>query len=259
MQVVSGQIGRERIHFEAPPAEQVDGEMRAFLEWWQTPPKDLDGLLRAAISHLWFVTVHPFEDGNGRVARAVTELALAQDEHSGALLCSMSTQIHRERDQYYEQLERAQKSDCDITGWLVWFLGCLQRAMLVSLDQIARAKRASLFWQVHAHLDFNARQRKALVKLLEAGPDGFEGGLTNRKYVGMARVSAETAKRDLAELLQKGVLARGPGGGRSVRYELAWFRSSNERNGPQSHATTSSSGQSAGEDKLEAADSEEER
>ncbi len=222
MQVVSGPMGREHVHYEAPPSLQVPKEMDRFLTWWAAPPANLDGLVRAALAHLWFVTIHPFEDGNGRIARAITDMALAQDEGSGQRLYSMSQQIQAESEAYYTVLERTQKSDGDATGWLAWFLECLARAIARSEKQVALALSHSEFWQHHAEAGLNPRQVKVVKRLLEAGPGGFEGGMTNRKYVGMAKVSRETAKRDLADLVAKGILRKNQGGGRSVSYSLVW-------------------------------------
>lgn len=222
MQVVSGPLGKEKIHFQAPPADRVDQEIDAFLDWWKTPPKELDGLVRAGIAHLWFVTVHPFEDGNGRIARAITDMALAQDEQSGDRLYSMSVQIQEERETYYEVIERTQKGGGDITAWLVWFLGCLMRAMRCSENRLLQILDKTRFWHEHSDQVLNDRQRKVVARLLEAGPKGFEGGLTNRKYKNLTRISRETAKRDMADLVDKGILRRNPGGGRSVSYDLVW-------------------------------------
>jgi Fic family protein len=222
MQVVSGPIGRERVHYEAPPAGRIETEMDRFLVWWAAPPAGMDGLIRAGLAHLWFVTIHPFDDGNGRVARAVTDMARAQDEGSGARLYSMSRQIQDEREHYYAVLEQAQKGGGDITQWLCWFLGCFEKALARSEDQVNKALARARFWQEHAGAMLNPRQVKVVNRLLEAGPGGFEGGLTTRKYKGMTKTSRETAKRDIAGLVSKGILSRNPGGGRSASYSLVW-------------------------------------
>ncbi len=222
MQVVSGPMGREQVHYQAPPSRQVPTEMDRFLAWWSAPPADLDGIVRAGLAHLWFVSIHPFEDGNGRVARAITDMALSQDEGSGQRLYSMSSQIQVERDAYYDVLERTQKGEGDATDWLGWFLECLARAIEQSERQVALALSHSKFWQKHAEAVLNQRQVKVVKRLLEAGPGGFEGGMTNRKYVGLAKVSRETAKRDLADLVERGILKKNQGGGRSVSYSLIW-------------------------------------
>ncbi len=222
MQVVSGPIGREKVHFEAPPAGRLAAEMKRFLGWFNDPPAKLEGLVRAAVAHLWLVTIHPFEDGNGRVGRAVADMALAQDEGTGVRCYSMSAQIGAERENYYNILERTQKRDGDITAWVVWFLVCLERAMRRSEYQVEQAFAKARFWQRWSSLDLNRRQRKVVNRLLDAGPGGFVGGLTNRKYRAMSATTRETAKRDIAVLVEKGILVRNPGGGRSASYELAW-------------------------------------
>jgi len=223
MQVVSGSIGHERVHYQAPPSQQVPAEMERFLAWWSAPPADLDGMVRAGLAHLWFVSIHPFEDGNGRIARAITDMALSQDEGSGQRLYRMSQQIRVERNAYYDVLERTQKGKGDATNWLAWFLECLARAIENSEKQVALALSHSKFWQKHAEAGLSQRQVKVIKRLLEAGRGGFEGGMTNRKYVGLARVSRETAKRDLADLVNRGILRRNQGGGRSVSYSLIWL------------------------------------
>lgn len=222
MRVVSGPVGKETVHYEAPPAENVDGMMDEFLEWFQTPQSKLDGLVRAAIAHFWFVSIHPFQDGNGRIARTIADMALTQDEKTDCRMYSMSSQIEAERSDYYDVLERTQKGDGDITEWAVWFLECLKRSIRLSEVEVHRATEKARMWQEISHLNLNARQRKAINKLFESGAGGFEGGLTNRKYVGMTRTSRETAKRDIADLVAKGVLVRNPGGGRSASYRLYW-------------------------------------
>ena len=223
MQIVSGPIGRERVHYEAPPALRLDEEMTQLLAWWHdSQTADLDGLLRAGLAHFRFVSIHPFEDGNGRVARALADMALAQDEGSGRRLYSLSAQTVADRDDYYGTLGRVQKGDGDVTPWLVWFLRCFERSVRRSEIELEAALRKARFWRKHAETHLNARQRKVINRLLDAGPGGFEGGLTNRKYVGMTRISRETAKRDVADLVRKQMLRRNPGGGRSVSYDLVW-------------------------------------
>lgn len=220
MRVISGPIGREKVHFEAPPSKQVAAEMKLFLSWWKNPPSNLDGLIRAGIAHLWFVTIHPFDDGNGRIGRAITDMALAQDEGIGRRLYSLSMQILRDRSDYYEILEQIQKGTCDITAWLTWFLQMFTRAVERSEEVIQKAIFIAKFWQTRSRAELNERQLKVLQKLLEAEPLGFEGGLTNRKYVSMTKISRETAKRDLADLEEKGILKRNSEKGRSVFYSL---------------------------------------
>jgi Fic family protein len=222
MRVVSGPIGKETVHYEAPPAHVVGKMVREFLDWFRLPRDDIDGLLRAALAHFWFVTIHPFEDGNGRIARAIADMALAQDERSERRLYSMSAQIDRDRDGYYEALEEGQKGNGDVTRWMAWFFGCLERAIKRSESEVHKAADKARMWQELAHLSLNERQRKVINKLFEAEPAGFEGGLTNSKYVGMTKTSRETAKRDIADMVAKGILIRNPAGGRSVSYSLSW-------------------------------------
>ena len=222
MQVVSGPMGREKVHYQAPPANRLKDEMKRFFRWWEKGRKEMDGILRAGAAHLWFVAVHPFDDGNGRIARAITDMALAQDENLATRCYSLSSQIMAERDAYYEVLERINKQDNDITQWLKWFLACMSRAILSSNRLLANVMQKARFWKRHAQTALNDRQRKALNRLLDAGPGGFEGGLTNRKYAGMTHVSRATAQRELADLVKKGILLKNPGGGRSVSYDLGW-------------------------------------
>ena len=222
MQVVSGPMGREKVHYQAPPAERVNDEMKRFFSWWDKSRHEMDGILRAAVAHLWFVTVHPFDDGNGRIARTITDMALAQDENLATRCYSLSSQIMAERDAYYEVLERTNKKDGDITQWLKWFLGCMSRAILSSNRLLSNVMQKARFWKCHAQTDLNDRQRRALNRLLDAGPGGFEGGLTNRKYAGMTHVSRATAQRELADLVKKDILRPNPGAGRSASYDLNW-------------------------------------
>jgi Fic family protein len=222
MQVISGPIGKETIHYEAPPADRVDGEVERFLEWFRSSRGELDGLVRAAVAHFWFVTIHPFQDGNGRIARAIADMALAQDENNGCRLYSMSAQTKAEGDNYYDILEQTQKGSGDITQWMVWFLECLERAIRRSDTEVQKTMNKARLWQNIAHLGLNERQRMVVNRLLEAGPGGFEGGLTNRKYRGITKTTRETAKRDMADLVAKGILMKNPGGGRSSSYDLVW-------------------------------------
>lgn len=223
MRVVSGPVGREKIHFEAPVGEVVQSEMKKFLNWWKLSLKATDGILRAGIAHFYFVTIHPFEDGNGRIARALTEMALAQDEKLATRYYSLSSQIMQERDKYYNILEKCSKADStDITDWLVWFLECYQRAIKKSDKIIGNVLTKADFWQEHAQAGLNERQKKVLNRILEAGRGNFTGGLTTRKYVSIAGVSRATAFREITDLLHKKVLRQLPGKGRSVRYDLVW-------------------------------------
>jgi len=223
MQVVSGPLGKERVYYEAPPAVLLKREINQFLKWWHSS-SEFDGLVRAAMAHFWFVSIHPFEDGNGRIARAITDMALAQDEQKDFRMYSMSAQINADRDEYYDILEKTQKSDGEITDWLLWFLQCFNRAIQRSEDEVKDALLKVKFWQQWATVVFSERQKKVVNRLLDAGPGGFEGGLTNRKYKGMTKVSRETAKRDISDLVEKRVLIKNPGGGRNVSYSLLWSK-----------------------------------
>lgn len=222
MRVVSGPVGREKTHFEAPPSVVVASEMDQFLDWFADPDVPHDGVLRAAFAHLLFVTIHPFDDGNGRLARAVSDMALARDEGVGVRLYSMSSQIRIEQGDYYSVLERTQKGNGGLTEWLVWFTGCLERAITSAGRTMDLLLAKSRFWHDHRDAELSARQRKVVNRMLESGPGGFEGGLTNRKYVGMTKTSRATAQREIADLLAKGLLIRRPGAGRSTSYDIAW-------------------------------------
>jgi Fic family protein len=216
MQVVSGPIGREKVHYEAPAAALLDGEMAAFVEWFNSAAP-LDPVLKAAIAHLWFVTIHPFEDGNGRIARAIADMMLARSEGSPQRFYSMSAQIRLERKDYYAILERTQKADLDITAWLQWFLACLDRAFDGAEEILANVLRKARFWEAIAGLPLNERQRKVVNRLL----DGFEGKLTSSKWAALAKTSPDTALRDINDLVARGVLVKDEGGGRSTSYSLA--------------------------------------
>jgi Fic family protein len=215
MQVVSGPIGRQRVHFEAPPAIRLEGEMERMIEWVNDNTDD-HPVLKAGIAHLWFVTLHPFDDGNGRIARAVGDLLLAQADHSPQRFYSLCAQIQRERREYYEILERTQKSSVDITEWLGWFLENLRRAVESAQQTLDAVLAKSRFWQRMAGTPLNERQTRLLNRLL----DGFEGKLTSSKWAAVAECSPDTALRDINELVTLGVLRRTPGGGRSTGYEL---------------------------------------
>lgn len=222
MRVVSGPVSKEKVHFLAPPAERIEGEMSQFLTWWDSSRGNMEGLIRAAVGHFWFVTIHPFEDGNGRIARALTEMALAQDDSQKHRYYSLSSQIMEERENYYDILEACQKGSSDITKWLVWFLECFSRAIDRSELILSGFIRKANFWRIHAQASLNERQRKVINKLLDSGPDGFEGGLTTRKYASMAKVSKPTAFREINRLLELGIIRQNPGKGRSVSYVLIW-------------------------------------
>ncbi len=220
MQVISGKIGKEKVHYEAPPSKKVPQEMKEFIDWFNSKEEKLDGLLRAAIAHFWFVTIHPFEDGNGRIARAITDLALTQDESSSKRCYSLSAQISYDRADYYRILEKTQKSGLDITNWIIWFLETFIRAIEKSKTVIDRAILIGGFWKTHAQVDLNPRQKKVLQKMLESDHHGSTSGMTNRKYVNLTKTSRESAKRDLADLEEKKLLKRNESKGRSLGYSL---------------------------------------
>ena len=217
MEVISGAIGRTRVHFRAPPATDIPAEMERFLAWFETPIT-LDPVIKAALSHLWFVTLHPFDDGNGRIARAIADMALARAESDSQRFYSMSSQIRTERNEYYNILERTQKGNLDITQWLSWFLDCLDRAITSSETALGDVLRKSLFWKQHGLKDINSRQKAVLSRLL----DGFTGHLTSSKYAKLAKCSQDTAARDLNQLVALGVMTKGSARGRSTAYELVF-------------------------------------
>jgi Fic family protein len=216
MQVVSGPIGKERVRLQAPAAARLPAEMAEFLDWFNGPVT-ADLVLKAAQAHLWFVTIHPFDDGNGRIARAIADLALARSEQSPKRFYSMSAQIRQERNDYYEILERTQKGTLDITPWMEWFLGCLDRAFDGAEATLAGVLRKARFWEAHAGESFNERQRKVLNRLL----NGFEGKLTSSKWAKLAKCSQDTANRDINDLVKRGILTKDAAGGRSTSYSLA--------------------------------------
>jgi len=218
MRVVSGRFGRERVHFEAPPRERLEAELERFLGWFDAPPEGLDGLVRAGLAHLWLVTLHPFEDGNGRIARAVTDMALCQDEGSPVRAFSLSARIVEVREDYYRVLEETQRGGMEVTAWLGWFLEQVEAAARESEAVVARIVAKARFWVRHRDTPLNARQRKVLNRLLDAGPGGFEGGMTTRKYAHLTGTSRATAQRELADLVAKGCL-RPLGRGRATAYE----------------------------------------
>jgi Fic family protein len=215
MQVVSGPFGREHVHYSAPPAKRVAAEMDAFLAWVNARPTT-DPVIKAALAHLWFVTIHPFEDGNGRIARAIADLALARSENSPQRFYSMSAQIRAEWNAYYDQLEQIQKSGTDVTAWILWFLDCLGRAIHGADGVLAAVIAKAQFWERAGALALNERQIKVLNRLL----DGFEGKMTSSKWATIAKSSQDTANRDIAALIDVGLLRKGEGGGRSTHYEL---------------------------------------
>ena len=216
MQVVSGPIGRERVHFEAPAAPRVNKEMNAFLGWFNAST-GIDPVMKAGLAHLWFVSVHPFDDGNGRIARAVADMALARSENSPQRFYSMSAQIREERNAYYEILERTQRADMDVTRWMEWFLACLGRAIDGAQTVLSAVLAKAKFWERIQGIAINDRQRLVLNKML----DGFEGKLTTTKYAKLTKSSQDTALRDIAYMVEKGVLVRSSEGGRSTSYRVA--------------------------------------
>ncbi len=222
MRIVSGPVGRESVHYEAPPFDRLDDEINGFLKWWTESRDTTEGILRAGIAHFRFVTIHPFEDGNGRISRAITDMAMAQDEKMRQRFYSLSAKIMAERKNYYMILEKTQKGDGDITEWLVWFLECFSGAIESAEKTVHNILIKSAFWNRHSRTLLNERQQKVINRLLDAGKGGFEGGLTTRKYVSMARVSRATAQREIRDLVEKRVLAPNPGGGRSTSYDLVW-------------------------------------
>lgn len=217
MEVVSGPVGRERVHYRAPAARRLAREMRAFLRWFNGKDESLDPVLKAAIAHLWFVTIHPFDDGNGRIARAIADMGLARSERSSQRFYSMSAQIRVERTRYYQVLEETQKGDLDITGWLGWFLDCLERAFAGAEEILATVLRKAEFWRRHATTTLNPRQRDMLNRLL----DGFAGKITSGKWAKIEKCSPDTALRDITDLVDRRILRKDPAGGRSTSYSLA--------------------------------------
>jgi len=222
MQVVSGPLGKEKVHFEAVPRERLDEEIRLFLKWWHSSAVGMDGILRAAAAHLRFVTVHPYEDGNGRLARALTDMALAQDEKLRVRFYSVSSQTMNMRDEYYEVLESVQRCRADVTEWFLWFLKCVSLSIRHSQDIMSNVFARVDFWNQHLHTELNERQKKVLTRILEAGPGNFTGGLTTRKYVSIAKTSRATAFREISDMLDKKLLRQLSGKGRNVHYDLIW-------------------------------------
>lgn len=221
MQVVSVSMKKVVVHYEAPPSLLVAEQMNSFLRWWNTDDTDSNPLMRAAIAHFRFVTIHPFDDGNGRIARALSDMALAQGEKTGLRLYSLSLEILNNKSSYYNILEETQKGEGDLTIWLSWFIDMFQSAVDNSLSIIKKSRFLGRYYRSLAEIPLNERQMKAIAKLLECYPAEFKGGLTNKKYVSMTKISPETAKRDLKDLVDKGLLLPGPARGRSVSYQLS--------------------------------------
>lgn len=222
MQVVSGPIEKEKIHYEAPPKDRLDKEMALFLKWWKISSGKMDGILRAAAAHLRFVTIHPYEDGNGRLARVLTDMALAQDEKLKVRFYGVSSEIMRKRNNYYKILEDVQHGRADATQWFLWFIRCVSDSIEYSQEIISNIFLRVDFWNRHAQTQLGDRQKKVINRILAAGPGKFSGGLTTRKYVNIAKVSRATAFREIADLLDKGILRQLHGKGRSVHYDLVW-------------------------------------
>ncbi|MDA3818379.1 MAG: Fic family protein [Prolixibacteraceae bacterium] len=218
MQVVSGAMGKEKIHYQAPPPSEVKFEMDRFLEWFDKENK-LDLVVKSAIAHFWFIIIHPFDDGNGRIARAISDLLLTRSDESSQRFYSLSNQILQERKVYYEILQKVQFSDGEISEWLKWFLNCLYRALESSEKSIKNVLYKTEFWDKHQETVLNARQRLMLNKLF----DGFEGKLKSSKWAKIAKCSSDTALRDIKDLMDKGILKQEESGGRSTNYELIDF------------------------------------
>jgi Fic family protein len=225
-------MGKEKVHFQAPDSALLEEEMARFIAWFNastnananTSTGAMDLVIKAAIAHLWFVTIHPFEDGNGRIARALTDMLLARSDESNQRFYSMSAQIRIERKQYYAILEKTQRGDVDITDWIVWFLHCLIRALRATDSNHASVLFKAEFWQKHIHTALNDRQRKLLKKIL----DGFDGKLTSSKWAKIAKCSKDSAVRDINDLIEKGILQKDVAGGRSTSYELIGMPTDNE-------------------------------
>ena len=220
MQVVSGRMDKPNVHFEVPPRQTLQAEQQRFIHWFNQAPKRLDMLLRAGIAHLWLITLHPFEDGNGRVTRALTDRVLAQAEQSGIRYYSHSAAIMARRSEYYQMLEQTQKGSLDITPWLSWFLEVLSDALNEGLSRFDRVLTKTRFWQQHSQAVLNQRQIKVLNRLLDTQGEEFLEDINASKYRSLAKVSKATATRELADLVQKNCLTKLPGGGRSTRYAV---------------------------------------
>jgi len=224
MQVVSGPMGKEKVHYEAPKFERVPQEMDIFLNWFENK-NELDLVLKAAIAHLWFVTIHPFDDGNGRISRAITDMLLARSDKSVQRFYSMSAQVRVERKEYYNILEKTQKGNLDITEWILWFLNCLTNAINSTEEILSKVFYKAEFWKLHSTTMLNERQHKMINKLL----DGFNGKLTSSKWGKINKCSQDTALRDIQDLIQKDILQKESSGGRSTNYELVIMPGGNTR------------------------------
>lgn len=216
IQVVSGAMGKEKIHYKAPKPDLVEREMAIFLDWLNNGRISIDPVLKAAIAHFWFITIHPFDDGNGRIARAITDMLLARSDNTSQRFYSVSSQIFEERKVYYDILEKTQRGDGDITNWLLWFLSCLERALINTKKILESTIMKAKFWEQHSQISLNDRQRIMLNKLF----DGFDGKLTSSKWAKITKTSPDTALRDIQDLISKGILQKEAQGGRSTNYEL---------------------------------------
>ena len=215
MQVVSGPIGKEKVHYQAPSSERIEPEMEKFLKWFENE-HEIDLVLKAAIAHLWFVTIHPFDDGNGRISRAITDMMLARSDKSIRRFYSFSAQIRIERKQYYEKLEKTQNGNSEITEWILWFLQCLINAINSTEETLSKILTKADFWKLHSTTILNDRQQKVIIRLL----DGFDGKLTSSKWGKINKCSQDTALRDIQDLIRKNILQKEASGGRSTNYEL---------------------------------------
>ncbi|MEO6980317.1 MAG: Fic family protein [Mucilaginibacter sp.] len=215
MQVVSGPLGKEKVHYQAPDAKYVPGEMTVFLNWFNDE-QPINPVMKAGVAHLWFVTIHPFDDGNGRITRAITDMQLARADKSSQRFYSMSAQIEKERNAYYDILESTQKGTLDITGWLIWFFDCLGRAMDNTMDVLEKVTTRGNFWDKHRDTSLNARQKKMVDTLL----DDFYGTLNVSKWAKITKSSTDTALRDIRDLMNKGILLQNEGGGRNTSYSI---------------------------------------
>jgi Fic family protein len=222
MQVVSGPIGKRKIHFQAPPAKKLLKEMTKFFNWWSESEGSMDGIIRAGIAHFYFVTLHPFEDGNGRLARALTDMALAQDDKLTRRYYSLSNEIVSQKKNYYSTLEQSQRGANDITNWLVWFINCFTSAIDNSETLLVNIFSKAEFWQKNQKINISSRQKKVMNKLLDVGKGQFQGGLTTRKYMSLTKVSRRTAVREMQDLVDKKLLTQNKSKGRNVSYEVKW-------------------------------------
>lgn len=221
MQVVFGAIGREKVHYQAPSANNLTQEMNDFLAWWQASSKQIDGIIRAAIAHFYFVTIHPFEDGNGRLTRVLTDMALAADDQLPIRYYSLSDQILKDKKRYYQILEQTQKSDTsNITEWLIWFADCFDQSLRNANNLLQNVFAKARFWHEHRDVELNSRQKKVINKLLDVGAGNFQGGLTTRKYVHLTKISRATAYREITDLVVKKILHPNEDEGRSTSYDL---------------------------------------